>query len=231
MTIPYTYVINCPDGRRYYGVRFAKGCNPSDLWTTYFTSSKHMKRLIQIHGVDAFEASVRKIFEDKESAVSWEQKVLVRLKVRTNENWVNVTTNKSWKSMEGDLNPSKRADVRQKISEANKGRARPDQAERMRQNHPMKDPAIKAKMVATRKEKLASGKIKIWSEGKTRPEISGGKHHRHGKKFKPLSDMNRKEYTCPHCSKNGKGPGMKRYHFDNCKIKDSSPAVLFQKEI
>lgn len=25
------------------------------------------------------------------------------------------------------------------------------------------------------------------------------------------------EYTCPHCSKVGKGPNMKRYHFDKCK--------------
>jgi len=25
------------------------------------------------------------------------------------------------------------------------------------------------------------------------------------------------EYTCPHCQKVGKGPNMKRYHFDNCK--------------
>lgn len=24
-------------------------------------------------------------------------------------------------------------------------------------------------------------------------------------------------YTCPHCAKVGKGPNMKRYHFDNCK--------------
>lgn len=103
MTIPYTYVVKCPDGRRYYGVRFAKDCSPSDLWTTYFTSSKHMKRLIEMHGVNAFEASVRKTFENKETAVNWEQKVLVRLKVRTNTNWVNVTTSKSWKSMEGDF--------------------------------------------------------------------------------------------------------------------------------
>lgn len=27
----------------------------------------------------------------------------------------------------------------------------------------------------------------------------------------------RKEYTCPHCNKIGKGPNMARYHFDNCK--------------
>ena len=25
------------------------------------------------------------------------------------------------------------------------------------------------------------------------------------------------EYTCPHCHKVGRGPNMKRYHFDNCK--------------
>lgn len=26
-----------------------------------------------------------------------------------------------------------------------------------------------------------------------------------------------KELTCPHCAKNGKGPNMARYHFNNCK--------------
>ena len=26
------------------------------------------------------------------------------------------------------------------------------------------------------------------------------------------------QYTCPHCGKDGKGPSMKRYHFDNCKV-------------
>lgn len=27
------------------------------------------------------------------------------------------------------------------------------------------------------------------------------------------------EYMCPHCNKTGKGPSMKRWHFDNCKEK------------
>lgn len=27
------------------------------------------------------------------------------------------------------------------------------------------------------------------------------------------------QYTCPHCGKIGKGPNMKRYHFDKCKLK------------
>ena len=32
------------------------------------------------------------------------------------------------------------------------------------------------------------------------------------------------EYTCPHCAKVGKGPNMKRYHFDNCKTTGDSNA-------
>ena len=28
------------------------------------------------------------------------------------------------------------------------------------------------------------------------------------------------EYECPHCGKIGKGPNMKRYHFNNCKKKE-----------
>jgi hypothetical protein len=27
------------------------------------------------------------------------------------------------------------------------------------------------------------------------------------------------EYTCPHCGKQGNGPVMTRWHFDNCKLK------------
>jgi hypothetical protein len=30
---------------------------------------------------------------------------------------------------------------------------------------------------------------------------------------------NDKTVTCPHCGLVGKGPNMKRYHFDNCKKK------------
>ena len=35
----------------------------------------------------------------------------------------------------------------------------------------------------------------------------------------PFKSMVKKESTCPHCNFTGKGGGMKRYHFDNCKHK------------
>jgi hypothetical protein len=41
--IPYTYVIGWSSLQKYYyGVRYAKNCNPLDLWVSYFTSSKRV---------------------------------------------------------------------------------------------------------------------------------------------------------------------------------------------
>ena len=53
-TIPYTYLLtHVQTGKKYYGVRFAKGCNPSDLFITYFTSSKYVKSLIEEYGIES----------------------------------------------------------------------------------------------------------------------------------------------------------------------------------
>ena len=62
-TIPFTYLIGWTSHNLwYYGVRFAKGCNPRDLWTTYFTSSEKVKQTRQELGEpDVIE--VRKIFQ------------------------------------------------------------------------------------------------------------------------------------------------------------------------
>jgi len=106
MCIPYTYRITCvPTGRHYYGVRFAKNCKPDDLWTTYFTSSKPIKRLIEEFGKDSFSAEVRKVFNDVDSAREWEQKVLERLNVRKNDNWINTHCNNSIGGFPGESNP------------------------------------------------------------------------------------------------------------------------------
>jgi hypothetical protein len=53
--------------------------------------------------------------------------------------------------------------------------------------------------------------------------VKEGTHH-FGKEFtKNLIEsgrhVNGKIYQCPHCSKTGKGPVMKRHHFDRCKAK------------
>lgn len=76
MTLPYTYRIRfIPTGEYYYGVRYAKDCHPSDLWIRYFTSCTKVKKLIKEHGKENFTYEIRQMFDSKEAAILWEEKV------------------------------------------------------------------------------------------------------------------------------------------------------------
>lgn len=93
---PYTYLIKVKStGQVYYGARYANGRNnvahPSDLWDSYFTSSRTIKKLITEYGVDGFDYSVRRIFTTKEQALRWEQRVLKRFNAKANPKWINQT--------------------------------------------------------------------------------------------------------------------------------------------
>ena len=89
--IPYTYLVKCiPTNQCYYGSRTAKGCDPSELWIRYFTSSKVIQRLIVEYGVESFQYSIRKIFKSKLLAVKWEMTVLRRLKTAQSDKWINL---------------------------------------------------------------------------------------------------------------------------------------------
>jgi hypothetical protein len=96
---PFTYLIKCiPTGELYYGVRYAKGCQPLDLWSTYFTSSKKLSQRLEIFGKDAFEYSVRKTFDCAHKSRLWEHKVLKRLNVVNNPKWLNTTNGVAFKN-------------------------------------------------------------------------------------------------------------------------------------
>ena len=87
---PFTYYLYHPQtNTHYYGVRYAKNCNPTELWTTYFSSSKKVKDLIRIYGKESFTYRVRKTFSTKQEAILWEKKVLRRLKVLDKVEWLN----------------------------------------------------------------------------------------------------------------------------------------------
>ena len=90
---PYTYLIGWSQHDRwYYGVRYAKGCHPSELWTNYFTSSKYVKMYRDMYGEpDVIE--VRRTFSDTMKAMEWENRVLRRMKVVEDVRWINATTN------------------------------------------------------------------------------------------------------------------------------------------
>lgn len=51
MTKPYTYLLKfIPENKYYYGVKYAKGCDPKDFWINYFTSSSTIQKLIEEYG-------------------------------------------------------------------------------------------------------------------------------------------------------------------------------------
>jgi hypothetical protein len=98
-TIPYTYLLTTPEKcldcnkyQRYYGVRYAKSCQPDDFWSAYFTSSKKIKELIQIYGKESFSFEIRKIFTGNDAvdqSRNWESKVLKKLDVIHSNHWIN----------------------------------------------------------------------------------------------------------------------------------------------
>jgi len=90
MTIPFTYFLKHKQtGLKYYGLRYRKGCKPSDLWVKYFSSSKKVHELIKIYGKDSFEYEVRKIFTDSKKAIEWEINVLKKMNVLKRNDWLN----------------------------------------------------------------------------------------------------------------------------------------------
>lgn len=90
---PYTYFLEWSQhNKRYYGVRYAKACHPSDLWNPYKTSSKYVMSFIEEYGEpDIIE--VRKVFSNIDSARQWEQNVLRRLDVTHRDDYLNKTDN------------------------------------------------------------------------------------------------------------------------------------------
>ena len=74
----------------YIGIRYAKNCTPSDLWLTYFTSSKGPET-IHGHSVESFRKihgepdiiEIRKTFSDVLECRRWEARALKKLKVKT----------------------------------------------------------------------------------------------------------------------------------------------------
>lgn len=77
---PYTYLIGWSEHNLwYYGVRFAKGCNPADLWVRYFTSSKLVAKCRCKYG-EPDMVTVRRTFKCRTSAIDWEQKGIETVK-------------------------------------------------------------------------------------------------------------------------------------------------------
>lgn len=94
-SIPYTYLLEWSStGMKYYGVRYAKNCDPVDLWNPYKTSSKYVKEYVALNGAPDI-IQVRKTFNSVSDARLWEHRVLKRIGAATRLDYLNRTDNHS----------------------------------------------------------------------------------------------------------------------------------------
>lgn len=154
--IPYTYLIGWTKlNKWYYGVRWSKLSNPSELWTQYKTSSRYVKEFYAINGEpDVIE--IRKIFNDPYRARLYEEKVLKKLNkldpFGPNSKWLNRTTNKS---ICNPVQYERTAEIRQKLRDINlrRGPCSNETREKIRQK------AIGRKHSTETKEKIGKGNL------------------------------------------------------------------------
>lgn len=70
---PYVYFLeNKTTGMKYIGAKYAKNSDPSLFWKTYFTTSKHVKKLLDIFGKDDFKFKILKTFNSAYLALQYE---------------------------------------------------------------------------------------------------------------------------------------------------------------
>lgn len=74
--IPYVYWLkNKSTGLKYVGVKYGKDADPQLFFKTYFTSSKHIKKLIEKFGKEDFIYKIIKIFNNPYEALQYENKL------------------------------------------------------------------------------------------------------------------------------------------------------------
>lgn len=230
MSIPFTYIItHVPSGMKYYGVRFAKNCSPSDIGVTYFSSSGVVKKMILDEGVENFSFEVRKIFSTKEDALKWENKFLTRINAVDNDKWLNMS------------NGHARFYVAKHSEETKKKMRKPKSDEhRAKLKKHLDEKRVIPKWTDEMKKKLS---LRISGEGNHnfgRSDHIGAlklveiAKSRRGKTWEELygkekaDEMrsrcgNRKvtHEPCPHCGYSNKPSYMKKWHFEKCKHRKS----------
>lgn len=123
---PFTYLIGWSAfGVFYYGVRTARGCNPSDLWTKYFTSSKYVKEFREKNGEPDI-LQIRRVFNTVKDALGWEARVLKRISAHKHPSFLNKSVCGMLFNTTG-ITYNHTIETRLKISASNKGKVLSDE--------------------------------------------------------------------------------------------------------
>lgn len=118
---PFTYLIGwSKENIWYYGARYAKNCDPTDLWVKYYTSSKSVKEYRVLLG-EPDVIQIRKTFKSIDKCLDWEFKVLRRLNAIKKHNWLN----KSAAGLKFYVSGPKSLEWKKKIQESHIGKKKP----------------------------------------------------------------------------------------------------------
>lgn len=87
--IPFTYIIGWSKYKKfYYGAKYAKNCQPSDLWRTYFTSSEYVEKFRQEFGEPDI-IRIHKTFKDANECVFYETEYLSKINAKDHPLFLN----------------------------------------------------------------------------------------------------------------------------------------------
>jgi len=206
ITMAYTYLIGWKQHNKfYYGVRYSKDCNKSELWKSYFTSSNHVKKFSEENG-DPDIIQVRKTFDDPDMARKFETKLLRRIKAKDRSDFLNQTDN-----------------ISISLEAAERGRMNRDPEEfsiKMKEWYA----SLSEEELKSLNEKKRQGMINkseesalSQSKGISSYQLNSWKDEEQRKKRCESMRKPKKRVECPHCGKEGGANTMKRWHFDNCK--------------
>jgi len=200
--MPYTYLIGWSKHQKfYYGARWAKNCDPSDLWKTYFTSSTHVWDFRKEHGEPDI-VIIRKIFNDVSKCKKHERKVLERMNVLTEDKWLNKNIN----GMFLPHGPQSKRHVDKRVQAGIETKKKKGTfygvVSWTKETNP--DAAEKVSKALTGKAKSSAHKDKM--------------------KFRPQDTT---IVTCPHCNKTGDYKNMQRWHMERCR---SNPNRITDKD-
>lgn len=128
--VAFTYALHWKNiGKSYYGVRYAKDCDTSDIGTKYFSSSREVKRIWKEHGRPLI--IIDQMFTNVNEAQEYEVYVLQYNDVVNSEEWINKHDNNAppVTKLFGDDNPMRKYEIsddyKRKLSESKKGNANP----------------------------------------------------------------------------------------------------------
>lgn len=203
---PFVYLIGWSHLNKFYiGCRYGKTLNahPSQLWSTYFTSSKYVKEFREINGEPDL-IRIEKTFSNPEKCFSYEQKLLTRMKITKDIRFLNksiagVKFTNGPHSEETKLKMSESAknipkEIREKINNTRKPAS---EETRSKLRRPKSD-AAKQKMKDSWKNRKPTSdetKLKMSISAKNKPPVSEETRKKHSEISKNQSTETRQKIS------------------------------------